>query len=602
MRKRPFGENRTDNIAAMFLTTSAALTFTELSAVFAILVDGIVTSRFLGVEVYSAVSLMNPFSGLLLVLAGFLSTGCIVACSRMVGTGKKEDANRVFSLSVLISLLIGGILIAVCLLLPKMVIRLCGVSLNKYPELIPHMSGYLGGLSIGIPFLILTQITGPVIMIDNGKRIFAVSSAVLCVTDIVGDLLNVFVFHGGAFGMGAATSFSYFMQFLVVQLYFIRPGGYFRVGFGSLSVEHLIEIARNGTPALTKKLAGTVKDVLINYIIIMIALSTAAIAARGIQSDLLAFVICVPAGLGKALITMTALYFSANDRNGLKRLYSYAFKTGFLASGVLSALLIVFAPFLARIYTSDAEVLGLAVFSIRWMSVALVFDTGIMLIQHYLQGIGEVRIVNRLSILERLIVPVVCALVLGLLFGSKGILASMAVSNMILLLSLIIAQSVRIGKIPHRWSDGMYLPAGFGGEQSDNLYAEIRTKEDVIRASEQTRAFCLAHDTGERSAFLMSLFVEEMGINILEHAERKQQKTPRVDFRLFLSSNTILISLTDLGDHFDPTAFYNLHRTDDPKAHLGIRMVTEMAKDVRYYSTFSSNNLVITLDREQKTG
>ncbi len=42
--------HRRDNIASMFLSTSAALIFTEITGVVAILIDGAVTSRFLGVD------------------------------------------------------------------------------------------------------------------------------------------------------------------------------------------------------------------------------------------------------------------------------------------------------------------------------------------------------------------------------------------------------------------------------------------------------------------------------------------------------------------------------------------------------------------------
>jgi len=34
----------------------------------------------------------------------------------------------------------------------------------------------------------------------------------------------------------------------------------------------------------------------------------------------------------------------------------------------------------------------------------------------------------------------------------------------------------------------------------------------------------------------------------------------------------------------------------DDDSHIGIRMVTELAKDVRYFSAFNSNNLIVFLD------
>ena len=88
--------NRKDNISRMFRSTAIAMIFTEITGVIAVLIDGIVTSQFLGVDVYSGISLLRPFTSLVLVLAGFFSTGCGIICSQKVGSGNKEGANEAF--------------------------------------------------------------------------------------------------------------------------------------------------------------------------------------------------------------------------------------------------------------------------------------------------------------------------------------------------------------------------------------------------------------------------------------------------------------------------------------------------------------------------
>ena len=53
----------------MFLSTATAMIFTEFTGVISVLMDGIVTSRFLGVDAYSGISLLIPFTSLILVIA-----------------------------------------------------------------------------------------------------------------------------------------------------------------------------------------------------------------------------------------------------------------------------------------------------------------------------------------------------------------------------------------------------------------------------------------------------------------------------------------------------------------------------------------------------
>ncbi len=416
-------------------------------------------------------------------------------------------------------------------------------------------------------------------------------------TDIAGDLLNVFVFHGGAFGMGLATSLSYIVQLLVLMPLFFSKKGYFRLSLKAIRPGSLISICRNGTPALTKRAAGTLRDILVNHVTIMTAVSFAAIAARGIQSDLFQFFFCIPTGLGRALVTMAGIYYSAEDLKGLKHLYSYALTLGILMSSAAGVLIFLSAPLAVRLYATDPEITSLAVFSIRWMAAALVFDTISVMLQHYLQGVGNIKRANILSFSERFIAPSLSALILGSLYGSKGVLLSAAVCKIVLVAAVALIRCIELKRIPSSWEDIMFLPEAFGGSESDDLYERIISKEDVIPVSEKTQAFCLAHGVDPKKSMWMSLFAEELCVNVFDHAEKKNRPGVTIDYRLYITDTKISFSMMDLGDHFDPASFYDLHHTDSPEEHIGIRMVMEAASDVRYYSTFSSNNLIVSLDR-----
>ena len=586
-----------DNIAKMFLGAAIVMITTELTGVVSVLVDGIMTSRFFGVDAYSGISLLRPFTSLIMVMAGFFSTGCGILCSQKVGVGKREDANEAFNLTAVLGLACTVLVVAFGFFLPTWLLSICGVPMNKHPELHPYMYSYLKGYLIGIPAMMLTQILGPVLVLDNKKKLFTASSVVLCAANIAGDILNVYVFHGGVFGMGAATSAGYLIQLFVLCFYLVRGKSYFRISLRALRLRLLPDLVRNGSPTLIKRLAGTLRDVVTNHFNAILALTCAAIAAKGIQNDLFQFLFCIPSGLGWALVAMAGIYYSAGDRNGLTRLYSYALRVGFKMSAIAGAAAFLCAPLLTRIYAADPETVSLAIFSIRWMSAALVFDTTIVLIQHYLQGTNNRKYANILSFCERLIVPTGLAIILGMLFGSKGILASAAISKMLLLLGIFAADCIRCKGLPRFWADVMFLPEGFGGDESDNMYAEVRTGEDAIRVSQDTREFCLAHGTDERLAGLMALFVEELTQNVIEHARKVDKKGVCVDFRLFIREGDLCFSVMDMSDSFDPTQFYELNREDYPSKHIGIGLVMEMAKEVRYFSAYNSNNLIVCLDR-----
>ena len=301
------------------MTTALVMISTEVTAVIAVLIDGIIASQLLGEDVYAGISLLRPFISMLLVLAGFLSTGCTAVCSKLVTQGRRDEANGVFHLATLLALAGSVASILFCLLFPSLVLRLCGVPLDRSSELVPYMYEYLHGYLTGIAPLLLIQVAGPILVIDGDRRIFTVSSIVLCASDIIGDLLNVFVFHKGAFGMGIATSIGYVMQFLVILFAFIFRKGYFQLSLRRFNPSCLKDLAEYGIPTLFKSIAETLRDVLLNYINIIVAISFIAVAARGIQSDISQLLLCIPIGLGGTLNTMASVYYSAKDRIGLQR-------------------------------------------------------------------------------------------------------------------------------------------------------------------------------------------------------------------------------------------------------------------------------------------
>lgn len=587
-----------DNLSRILLTTAMAMIFTEATGVIAVLIDGIIASQFLGEELYAGISLLRPFTRIILVLAGFFASGCAAVCSRLITQGKRNDANEVFNLAVLLAFAGAAILILFCLLFPSTTLRLCGVPLSKSPELIPYMFEYLHGYLFGIIPLLLIQVTAPILVMDGGRGVFMISAAVMCVCDITGDLLNVFVFHGGAFGIGVATSIGFIVQMSILLIAFLFRKGYFHPSFRGLKPASFKPLLQSGLPDYVKKMGGTIREVLYNYINIVIAVSFIAITVRGIQGDLAMLLFCIPSGMGRALGTICSVYYRANDRQALERLYAYALKLSIGVSIAIGILVFAAAPLLARLYTHNPQFIALTIFSIRWLAVGLVFDTSIVLHQGYLQSTGSAKASYALIFGERLFLPVALALVLGALFGTKGVLAAYAVSRIFIIVSSFLINCVRCHGVPKEWRDIMLLPESFGGSESDNIYAGMRTMEDVVRESERAYDFCLQHYADRRISNLAALFVEEMAGNVVRHSKNTNRDIACVNYRLFADRGVICFSIMDLGDRFDPAAFYEMYHNDSPERHVGIRIVMNTAKEVLYFNTFRSNNLTIYLETD----
>ena len=584
-----------DVISGIFFSAAVAMILTALVGVIANMIDGIITSNFYGPEAYSAISLSGPIISTITLFAAFISTGSQMLCSQFLGRGDRESANRVFTLAIFCGLFISAFFVFVGFFFPDLLASVCGVDQTKHPEIYANMQQYFRGYLPGIPALVFVDILGPLVVLGNGKKLVAASAVALCVTDVIGDLLNALVFDGHNLGMGLATSVALWVELGIISTHFIRKHSCFRFTPHGLTGKNILEICKYGSPTFVRKLATILRDLFINRFNIIVSLSAAAIAARSIQNDINAFMFTLGPGIGKVLLTMVSLYYSAGDRRGLTRLFKYSMHFGLAASTMIGTILFVFAPGVVSIFTRDPDIMGLAVLSIRCMAVGLVFDTVSSMLQFYLQGIRNLKMVNIMNFGERFFIPVITALVLGLLYGSTGVLISVAVGKALLVLMMLIIIWTRNRHFPREIRDLMFLADDFGGDENDSLYRRVSTIDDVMEAARTVADFCSGHGFSQAFANRFSLYVEEMGTNIVRHGKPKSRYGSLAEITVQTTGNQFTLTLRDYCHAFDPVTYYQEHQ--DNIDSYGIPIVMNSAKNVSYLNAFDSNNTII-LDSE----
>ena len=99
----------------------------------------------------------------------------------------------------------------------------------------------------------------------------------------------------------------------------------------------------------------------------------------------------------------------------------------------------------------------------------------------------------------------------------------------------------------------------------------------------------------------MALFMEEMGGNVVQHGNTDARKESVAEYRLFVSSGRICLTLRDYNQAFDPTAWYLANSNKQTFEGTGIRMVMALAEDIYYFNAFNSNNLIMWLNASKDT-
>ena len=69
----------------------------------------------------------------------------------------------------------------------------------------------------------------------------------------------------------------------------------------------------------------------------------------------------------------------------------------------------------------------------------------------------------------------------------------------------------------------------------------------------------------------------------------------RETLRIIAGDEDAMLRIRDNCRNFDPVKYLELHQSDDPVAHIGIRMVMKLVKDAKYENSLGLNNLLLTL-------
>ena len=130
------------------------------------------------------------------------------------------------------------------------------------------------------------------------------------------------------------------------------------------------------------------------------------------------------------------------------------------------------------------------------------------------------------------------------------------------------------------------------------------TAEEVMRAVEAFRDFCQAHGVPERTAFGLSVALEECGSNIVNYALRGDARQTFA-LRVECTPEKISIELRDRGPEFDPTLAKEKPQgapDDEPPGGWGIPLVRRYTDDFVYKREAGQNILRFSRRLAAKAG
>ncbi|HCA05550.1 MAG TPA: hypothetical protein DEO32_06615 [Ruminococcaceae bacterium] len=582
-------------ISKLFRNSVISIILAAIATMLGIVIDGIVIGRFLGPDSMAAYGLVTPIINLATAFSGILATGAQIICAQHLGAGKAGSARKAFSMCMIATVVISAVMMVAVLIFRNEISVLLGARGNS-AHLLGLTSDYLLGIVFSFPSVLFLFEFNSLMRLDGDANRVIVAVVVMTVLDIVGDLVNALVIHGGMLGMGLTTSISYFAALVIMLLHFTKKDIIFKFSFKGLRVKDLGEIFATGSSSAVGSASSMLRNAVLNQIMVASIMSSTAVAALGVVNTVFNFTSSIMLGVAMTTAMIAGMILGEQDRTAAEALVKVTVKTTLVVGGILTALLLLFAGPIAGAFGSadGAKMVEMATGGLRIYALSIIFYGLNVAFINYTQGMRRMVLSDVICFLVNFPFIVIPALALFGVLDAGAVWWSFLIGESLSLITIFIMASIKKRGFPFRAKDFLFLKEPFGVAPENVLDFSITEEADVITASKTVEEFCENKGALPKQSMMLSLFVEELTGNIVKFGFADGKKHS-IDVRVIKRDDGWTLRIRDNCRKFDPTEWIKLHDDEDKTKNIGIRMVCGMAKKVKYLSTMDLNNLTISI-------
>ncbi|MBP5706194.1 MAG: ATP-binding protein [Spirochaetales bacterium] len=580
----------------LFFQLTALNIFIGLVQPFNQFIDSILTGRGLGIEALEAFALFLPIGSLMMALSCIFSVGTQVSCSHLMGSGKFEESTKLTQTSFLSSFVLSVVIAVTFIVFSSGIAVILGAG-KEVPGQLNDTASYIRGYSFGIPALFLNAVMAVLLQIEGKKHLVILMSLLNLVINAAGDLLNIFIFKKGLFGMAAATSVSHITVFIVLLIYFLFFSKMFRFSLAHFDKSKLIDIIKNGTPSLTFYGSVVFRTAFFNMLIIT-RLDRIVLSVMPVVNSCLTIIDAIFSGFGDAVLLLGGVFYGEKDPDEGKTLLKTSLSSGVAVFFLISITTFAASVPIAKLFsdTNDAAFIAEASKAIKLTSLYFVPNIIACILKKYIQAVGRARYTAIANILCNAVYMCSAAFIMVNIIDSSGIFLSNLIGILMILSTHLLYAYILAQKSGRKGFDMLlYLPANYEVADDDIWKSSINNISDCIEASKAILSQCGKRDIDSKRAYRISLFIEEMTSNIVQHGFRNGSSN-KIMLKVLFLKDRIVLNIKDNCPRFDPKYYYNsISENEDKTKGIGIRIVMKLAKKVSYTNTFNLNNLMIEI-------
>ena len=388
------------------------------------MVDGFFVSNFVGKVPFAAVNFIFPFLMILGTIGFMFGTGGSALVSKTMGERDMAKANRIFSLLVYTSLIL-GIGIAV---LGILFLRPIAALLGAEGQMLDDCVTYGRVILLALPaFILQLEFQNFFITAEKPKLGLYVTIA-SGVTNMVLDAVLVIPF--GLVGAALATGLSQVVGGVIPLIYFARPNSsLLRLGKTGYDGKAILRTCTNGASELMSNVSMSLVNVLYNVQLLKFA-GEDGIAAYGTMMYVNFAFLSAFIGYSIGTSPVVSFHYGAQNQDELKSLLK---KSGVII-GVCSVVMLVLGWVLAmpmsRLYAGyDPVLLDMTVNGFYIFTWSFLFAGFAIFFSGFFTALNDGLTSAIISFLRTLVFQIAAVMLLPLVWGIDGIWWSVVVAE-----------------------------------------------------------------------------------------------------------------------------------------------------------------------------
>ena len=327
------------------------------------IVDSIIVGNVVGSSALAAVGASGAIIQLLVGFCIGASAGAGVVTSQYYGARDDEGVRKAVHTTIAISIAAGAILSIIGGLTAPLILDIMGTP----EEVFDQASDYLRVFFAGIIFSVIYNMSAGILNAVGNSRRSLIYLIIAAVSNIFLDILFVAVFKMGVVGAAIATDISQLISCIFILRFMRRSKESYRIRLRDVRFyDNLLEkIVKIGLPTGVQNIVISLSNVVVQSGVNSFGATVMASYAAFNKID--GFILLPILSMSMAATTFAGQNYGAREFDRVHKGMKVSIGMGAVYAVVAGALMLIFAPYIIRIFTGEQAVIDYGIYMMKYM-------------------------------------------------------------------------------------------------------------------------------------------------------------------------------------------------------------------------------------------